>query len=1035
MSDLARQLGVVLSKRVGLAVGLWGEPGIGKSHAAQAILGRVPCHHLSLHATFSGAQIAAALPGAKGLPAWATSQLLRLERGEHVEPNTLAATLGAVLTALAPFVLHLEDLHEADPQRLELIVSLARAVGRTRGVGLLVTSRAEPPAPFQAHRLEPLDIQEMADLLEGALQADVPRDSLDWVYARTWGNPLFTLEFLRYLIRHGFLWSDGQHWHWRSPPDGFVPVTVEALIAQFATNLTLSPEARTALGARVSLPSGLDTNRLQAVWAAVADLSREDLAHAAAELERCGVLDTRQIAHPLVAETLQQELSATQRCQFARRALDALEPLDAAFAAEYVTAAGLEPTEATERLERLSARLQAGGDVGRAARVLARAVQHASDDRRGPLALEAARLLLAHDVPESERLSRLAMGDMYFRTKATFLCASAMQSAGRHEEARSLLESLPPADKHGLTWWSQRVQFHAAAGEYREAVRVWDERADFQTQALPWVQYQIISCLIHLSQIERADSLIETTLGRTDLTPRDRARTLERRSLLLLREAHYESGERNLTQILELIGEDAFVSDRVAYLGNRALVRVRLGKFLEAREDMERACQLSLVTGVLTHLIAMPTVLAEVQINLGEFEAAEVGLLEVTALAQRHGHYRLFDCYSRLSLLYLRWNPPHGRTLAGRYARLSLEAARLLERTDALVNALEACVRAELSWSAPEAALGYARELEAVAERSGLKEDLTISAALMGCALAALGDRAALPYLRRAVALYQSQGNPSEALAHALEIDRLEHDLPAAHQKLVWFRDHQDPYHAARVLAYFPELEPERGTVPPVTAGPSARLNVLGPVSLERDGQPVGTRARKRLEILTYLLETRIAGRAEASTLELVDALYGDMPEPEAKRALKQLVYLNRSSLGTDCIVSTPTGYALHAVSSDAEDFLRGSDSALWRGPYLGDLTEGWQAGVRDAMTLALQTKIEVLLDSNPIEAARLGVILLAMEPFNATVLRLTVNSFERSGHLQQATAVYREGRSRLLEVGEVLPETINGFLNLQAAD
>ncbi len=1033
VSEMAKRLGVVVSKRVGLALGLWGEPGIGKTHAAQQMLERVPCHHLTLRATMSEAQIAAALPRAKTLPAWVVAQLGRLERGEHVEKSTFSATLAAVLTALAPFVLHLEDLHEVSPQRLGLIVTLAQAIGRTRGVGLLVTSRSELPAPFRNHRLEPLTLQETADLLEQELQSAVPPDGLGWVYQRTWGNPLFTLEFLRYLIRHGFLWSDGHHWHWRAPPDEFVPVTVEALIAQFAATLTLSPAARTALGARVSLPSGLDARRLETVWAAVADLSHEALAGAASELERCGVIDARHSAHPLVAETLQQELSSGQRVQFARRALDALEPLDPAFAAEYVSAAELDPLQASERFERLSARFYQGGDFGRAARVLARAVEHASGERHGRLALEAARLSLAHDVPESERLARLAMRDPAHRTDATFLCATAMQSAGRHEAARQLLEALPEVDKRGPTWWQQRVQFHAAAGENAEAVRVWDERPDFQAQALPWTQYRAISCLIHLSQTARAHSLIETTLLRTDLTTRDRARTLERRTILLLREAQYEAGERNLNEVLELIGDGAFVSDRVAYLGNRALVRIRLGKYLEAREDMERACQLSLSTGVLTHLIATPTVLAEAQIHLSEFEAAEVALLEATALAQRHGHFRLFDCYGRLSLLYLRWNPPHGPTLARRYAHLSLEVARPLERADALVAALEVCVRAELNSHAPQTALVYARELERVAARTALQEDATISSALMGRALAALGEReAALPYLQRATGFYEAQGNPNESVACALEIDRLDNDVEAARLKLAWFQSHGDPHHAARALAYFPQLE----AAPPVSAaGPAARLNVLGPVTLTRDGQPIPTRARKRLEILSYLLETRIAGRAQASTLELVDALYEDTPEPEAKRALKQLVYLNRSSLGADCIVSTPTGYALHAVSSDAEDFLHTKASDLWRGAYLGELTEGWHPGVRDAMTLALQTKIETLLASDPSEAARLGSILLQMEPFDAKVLRLVVDGFERAGNPRNAHHVYRDGRARLLEVGELLPESMDRFLSLQATD
>jgi hypothetical protein len=241
---ISRQLGAVVSRRIGVAVGIWGEAGIGKSHAARAVLERVPCRHLTLHATASGAQFVGALPHLSALPAWAQVQLARLERGETLETGTFAATLAAALGALAPFVLHLEDVHEADPERFDHLEALARAVTRTRGVGLLVTSRAALPEAFRNHRLGPLSMSETAALLEQELKAEQPHDGTEWVFGRTRGNPLFTLEFLRYLTRQGFMWSDGERWHWRAPPEGFMPITVDALISQLTLNLASTPETR-----------------------------------------------------------------------------------------------------------------------------------------------------------------------------------------------------------------------------------------------------------------------------------------------------------------------------------------------------------------------------------------------------------------------------------------------------------------------------------------------------------------------------------------------------------------------------------------------------------------------------------------------------------------------------------------------------------------------------------------------------------------------------------------------------------------------
>jgi tetratricopeptide (TPR) repeat protein len=1032
VSQITRQLGAVVSKRIGLAVGLWGEPGIGKTHAAHAILEAVPCRHVTLHATAQMDQIVRTIPRGKTLPDWVEAQLERVGRGDSLEPGTLAG----LLSASAPFVLHLEDLHEADSQRSALIQGLARVVGQTRGVALLVTSRSEVPKPFMNHRLEPLSMIETLGVLRAELNAVMPRDGLEWLVRRTRGNPLFVLEFSRYLRRQGFLWSDGERWHWRAPAGDFVPVTVEALIAGFVAGLTISSEAQTALRARAILPSELNPERLETVWAAVAGLSVQALEDASGQLERCGVLDGRRIVHPLVAETIARDLSDTERTRLARRALDALEPLDAALAADFVRQAGIEPGEAANRLERIADRLRERGELLRAARVYERATDYAAGERQARLALNAAQQLIDVDVPAAERLARMAMNNPSVHNEAVFLCAGALQSDRRHDAAWQLLDSLPANTKSGLDWWEKRVQFHSKARQNREAVRLWDERPDFHAAATVTTYYETIVCLLDLGMAERATELISRTLERPDLTPRERARILERRNFMFFRNAQYETVEQNLTEILGLMDYEAFPTDCATYYANRSLARVRLHKFSEARQDAERARQLALSTGVLTNYVGLAMALALPQIYLGEFQQAEEVLLEATEFAQHHSDSGLWNCYGHLSFLYLRWNAPHGLVLSRRYAQLSFNATRHVGNDNALVMALEDCVRAELRCDAPAAALEYARELERVAERTGLEEDATASAALLGRSLAALGQReAALPHLRRAAALYEAHGNHNEALSHALEIDRLEDDLESAQLKLVWFEAHGDTRNAARAVLYFPQLgagpAPTTATVT-VTVTAPARLGVLGAVTLELVGQPVTTRAKKRLEILAYLLETRIGGRSESSALELLDALYVGEPEPEAKNTLKQQVYLIRSSLGADSIISTPTGYALGNVSSDAEDALRTHESHLWRGPYLSNLGDGWRAGVREALSLELSSRVAALIPTDAPEAARLGAILIEMEPYDADALHLIVRALQAAGDRRGARRVYGEGRTRLHEIGEALPESLEAFAAAQ---
>ena len=215
---LLAQLKALRLKREGLALGLWGEAGIGKSHTVRELLREVPCRSLSFHATTPMSELARALPAPPKLPAWAEGLLRRLERGEHLENEKTATALSAVLGGLAPVILHLEDLHEASPERLELVGKLAAMIRRSKGAALLVTSREAPPEPFAAFRLEPLDTESVRRLLEGETGAPLPPEALEWIYTRAAGNPLFTLEFFRHLARRGFLWNDGKKWRWRSPP-------------------------------------------------------------------------------------------------------------------------------------------------------------------------------------------------------------------------------------------------------------------------------------------------------------------------------------------------------------------------------------------------------------------------------------------------------------------------------------------------------------------------------------------------------------------------------------------------------------------------------------------------------------------------------------------------------------------------------------------------------------------------------------------------------------------------------------------------
>lgn len=202
-------------------------------------------------------------------------------------------------------------------------------------------------------------------------------------------------------------------------------------------------------------------------------------------------------------------------------------------------------------------------------------------------------------------------------------------------------------------------------------------------------------------------------------------------------------------------------------------------------------------------------------------------------------------------------------------------------------------------------------------------------------------------------------------------------------------------------------------------------LAVLGPMLL--GGKPV--RGQKRKELLALLAEARIAGRAEVSTLELLGALYPGLPEAEAANLLKQAVFQTRAHLGQGIIATTPDGYALGSLETDAERFLKTGDTRLWRGGLLEDASGDRDEAVRGALYQALAGRVRSLLEADPHEAVRLGRILLSAEPYEAEVLALTLRALRQQGNRRGLSRLYQQARERMAEVGEALPQDWQAFL------
>lgn len=1049
-TKLIGQLKTLPLKREGLALGLWGEPGIGKSYTVRKLLREASCRSLSFHATTPLSELALALPPSSKLPTWAESLLRRLERGEHVESEKTASALSAILGGLAPVILHLEDLHEASPERLELVGKLAAMVRRSKGAALLVTSRVAPPEPFAAFRLEPLDTASVRRLLEGETGAPLPAEALEWIYTRAAGNPLFTLEFFRHLARRGFLWNDGKKWRWRPPPGTDVPLTVEALIERLIGDAAAEPETGAAISARAILPAEV----ADALWAEVAGLSRERLEAANLELQRRGLMLGKSFTHPLFREVTLNLMSPGERRGLAQRALEALQEGDPQAAAAYVEAAGLAPGEALGLLLRAADQARQAGNEVQAARWMARAVEYAQGEERGRMALEAAEVLQHHDLPEAARLVKLALPTPAATPETVRFYAHLLARQGRVPDLEALLGELPPRLREAVDFPALAVSTYNIGGDNVRALETWEAHPELQRDPSPELLRAVAGSALATGQTEKAQALVRQGLANPAAlaNPTLRCEFLSIQALIHYHRGEYAAAESTLAEVLEILAPLDMPRLRGTALVNRAAFLRMLGRYDEMSRCLQEAVQIRREAGDPKAYAFALAALAEVLIEQGRYEAAEEALNEAIATLELYGPSRfLAATHSMANLLYRSQDTPIAKLLALKHAERALGYARQMGNPRLLREVLLDAAFAQARAGYPERALALTAEAEGLAEAAGNSpHDRFQTLWARGLALCATRPSpgkdstdqpeafvspgsgvAALEALQQALELSRELSLGMDEHKVGLELDRLRGDLESARHRLEWFAERGLVNGVNLAHRLFPQLAQPARSIPSGLEPPpdASRLEVLGP--LQFSGEPL--RGRKRQELLALLLEARLAGKGEVGKLELLDSLYPGEDEEKAASSLKELIRTVRSTLGAAAIATTPSGYALGTtIASDLEEFLRTGDTGLWRGVYLEGLASFYET-VRESVHLALRSRAEALLEPDPKEAARLGRILLEADPYDLEALRLTLEALRRLHNHKSLNRLYEEAKARMLEVGERLPASWAEFLQPEA--
>ncbi len=1016
----------ILSKKTSVIVGLFGEPGIGKTHTAQAVLREIACRCLSIAASASGETILRALPQAQKLPSWAETQCEKVQRLESIPAKTLLETLIAVLTNLAPFVLHFEDLHTMTNEQRTQHTHLLQALGRVRGVGVFTTSRTQLASTGIQLNLEVLLPEEIQILLEQEFGTSLPSEAKDWIEHRSNGNPLFALEFLRYLTRQGCLWSDGSGWHWRVPSNSFLPSSIQALIEERLARIGHDQALAAVFSSRVILPVEPFAD-FDDTWCALSGLAFAEWTTQRRVLQEQKLLIGNVFAHPLFQEVALQQILPLEKERLARAAIRILKSTQPDVAASFLDLAQLPNHEAAHLLGLAAAQAERLGKRTLQAQLQTQAVKLLPLDQQVEAAIRAGEALLKVGRDPSA-VADLAVSLMPNDLDAVWILVRSTYGTGQTPKGFAALSAMSSKQQATNRWKAMYFETLVAAANYREAITYWQQNPDLHTVARASTLERVVIAFREMGQPEQGNVMLSQALGRSDLTQQERVGLLEQQANAAIMRGELKQAYKLLGELVIQAKHLEMLDSLTVFLYNRANIGRTLGHYVAAKESISQALQLITQVGHVVRGAWMQNILGMLQTDLGEYQAAETTLLEARDIHIRQNFpSAISSCAEALTRLYCIWDKPYSAFMARKYSNEAFFLDRKEQTPLSLTLGFLGCSEVELRFGSLVEALSLCNQAIDVVESKAVAPLEAAVSLLRGRIYKKIGDKkAALKDLQHALNIAQKMDAEVEINLILLHTFELQNDQPAFQNQLQYFQERQLHGHIQEFI----------GRETQVLAPPKHLLyfQVLGNVNLLEQQTQIKYRGRKRLECLAYLLETRVAGRSEAATADITQALYPELTDVEGKSALKQLVYQLRAQLGADVVQSTAHGYALGAVSSDLEGFLETNDSSLWRGAYLAGFGSGWLHGVQETVLYALKNQVEILAESNPKEAARLATIWFEIEPYDLEALEFMVRAHQNAGQTSSLTKLYRAAREQLLEVGTQIPISEDDFLRHREA-
>jgi DNA-binding SARP family transcriptional activator/tetratricopeptide (TPR) repeat protein len=216
------------------------------------------------------------------------------------------------------------------------------------------------------------------------------------------------------------------------------------------------------------------------------------------------------------------------------------------------------------------------------------------------------------------------------------------------------------------------------------------------------------------------------------------------------------------------------------------------------------------------------------------------------------------------------------------------------------------------------------------------------------------------------------------------------------------------------------------------------RFQLLGPLRVDVDGEPVGLGGTKQRMVLAHLLLN--AGKTVRAA-QLVDVLWGAEPPTSAAANLQTYVWRLRRTLPFDGLVTSGTGYELRTPPETVDAWLFRDACAraraerdpvvalaalreaegLWQGDPLADLpaVPAWEAelsGLSEARLAATEDRLALqvrLGDHGPVIEELAG--LLAEHPYRERLWQQYLLALAGAGRRADALAAYADVRARFV--------------------